>query len=658
MSRRAGLLLPLVGLLAAGCGARGYAVSWDEAPGTFPVEVLGRVGTEATLALALADEAPATARALRLRIHGLGPGEGSVRVNDGPPILLGSSTARLAGPSAVFGIGGALATIELTVPLPAGRARAGRNVVVFRREAEDGSLGYRVLDADVLGAAEAPLADRARLREDDPRAWRAPRPEAAAEGGRLWRGAALVDPVSGRPLRATCADCHTQDGRDLAYFSYSNRAIFEAARRYGLTADQGDAIASHVRNLPVPRVGRPWDPPYQPGPGLDARPVEHWAAGAGLRAVLERDDEAIAALFPRGISADALPSSGRLSVREIPIALPLPTWAEWLPRVHPLDAFDLTPESDLIRRHATIREQLARGAAAYVRGGLVGDLAGWGSAFSELLARTLAAAGGRWTPELGARARAAAAWQAVKHWELAQEFGLEAQALAVHGPGAEARAWPGRWSFLDEVTAAVDRPEAFADERAHAVAIAAWHHLQIVINPGNRRHSEHGPVDWSRAFASLGLVERATGLPQRDRRLVYAFKALQEADNGIGPDVPREGWSLLLADPTLLAGEEAQRALSGLAPQTTRELQEAYFRNWIAKCRSFPPGRYARAAEGGRQRYELDPEAYVPTGDPHAGSADRVAHALAHLRSAGVDAALVAEIGAWARAMWPRGAWP
>ena len=49
-------------------------------------------------------------------------------------------------------------------------------------------------------------------------------------------------------------------------------------------AAEGKKVASYIRRLAVPVLGRPWNPPYQPGPGLDSKPVSHWAAGAGLGA--------------------------------------------------------------------------------------------------------------------------------------------------------------------------------------------------------------------------------------------------------------------------------------------------------------------------------------------------------------------------------------
>ena len=77
--------------------------------------------------------------------------------------------------------------------------------------------------------------------------------------------------------------------KDLAYFSYSNNSIIERSKFHQLTEDEGKKIAAYIRSLDVLRHGRPWNPPYQPGKVIDKRPIEQWAAGAGIDAVLEND---------------------------------------------------------------------------------------------------------------------------------------------------------------------------------------------------------------------------------------------------------------------------------------------------------------------------------------------------------------------------------
>ena len=206
-------------------------------------------------------------------------------------------------------------TVRFSVPVDG--ARAGENTIAFRFNGTDGfSHGFRVLEFNLLrnGAGQLPASD---FERDDPAAWTAPRPDAAdVEAGRdLWRarGVLLESALSDATLRASCADCHTADGRDLKYFNYSNEAIETRARFHGLSAADAERIASYVRtrDVPAPSRAAPWNPPYQPGPGLDDAPVLEWAAGAGLEWVLDEDADMLPHLFPNGTSPAAV-AEGRV----------------------------------------------------------------------------------------------------------------------------------------------------------------------------------------------------------------------------------------------------------------------------------------------------------------------------------------------------------
>jgi hypothetical protein len=152
-------------------------------------------------------------------------------------------------------------------------------------------------------------------------------------------GARLVaNALPGAPIiHAHCSDCHAQDGRDLKYFNFSSVSIVARSRFHGPSELQGRQIASYIRSLPGPNPGRPWNPPYQPGHGLDDRRVADWAAGAGLEWVLDADIDTLPFLFAKTGPAGTFRAASDLNPREIPIAFQLPDWNHWLPRVHPLD---------------------------------------------------------------------------------------------------------------------------------------------------------------------------------------------------------------------------------------------------------------------------------------------------------------------------------
>ena len=175
-----------------------------------------------------------------------------------------------------------------------------------------------------------------------------------------------------------------QDGRDLKYFNYSNNSIQARALFHGLTAQQGDQIASYIRSLNVVNPGRPWNPPYQPGPGLDSQPVINWAAGAGLDAVLDTDQEMLNAMFPSGYQDSVFAATSRLNQRETPLPVQLPDWNQWLPGTHPMDAFGSTFTSS---GYNTIFQTLSSNLqvlnpAVYVA--QEGNIASWFSAFYTL----------------------------------------------------------------------------------------------------------------------------------------------------------------------------------------------------------------------------------------------------------------------------------
>ena len=152
-------------------------------------------------------------------------------------------------------------------------------------------------------------------------------------------------------IKAKCTHCHTQDGRDLEMFSYSNLSIIERAKFHRLTEEEGKLLAAYIRSLSatdgdkgnIHRYGRPWNPPYQPGPQLADKPIEEWAAGAGLDAVLEKDEEMLPYLFPNGTSQEEVynhfDSDATLDRTELPLAIQFPDWKHWLPMIHPMDAY-------------------------------------------------------------------------------------------------------------------------------------------------------------------------------------------------------------------------------------------------------------------------------------------------------------------------------
>ena len=334
-----------------------------------PIEVLGADGTVVSRNITLPAEQAEPVRSLWLQIHGLRyADQASVQVNSSAWMPLNNNTVTIAEPGKTYGgIGGGFATLAMTLALPDGAVAGGDNTIRFRFNHTDGFVSsYRVLAFNFLTAEGKKILPAGDFVEDAPESWVPPLPDAASilAGKELWHSASLA--ANNRPnsptIQARCADCHAQDGRDLKYFNFSNASIIARARFHGLSELQSGQIASYIRSLPLPSPGRPWNPPYQPGPGLDGQPVSNWAAGAGLAWVLDQDTDALPYLAGQSGGKNSAPSNpagkvsslaalagqitpdifrpdGNLNAHEIPIAMQLPDWNQWLPRVHPKDAW-------------------------------------------------------------------------------------------------------------------------------------------------------------------------------------------------------------------------------------------------------------------------------------------------------------------------------
>lgn len=454
----------LVGLSVIAC-----ALANAQQKVTLPIEVMGQDGTVASVQVNVPSLAGAPAAIpLQMRINGLEyETQASVQVNNSGWIPI-TSAAMTAGLQQNYGgIGGGFSTLKFAIVLPAGTVVQGNNTVAFRFNGTDGSSsGFRVLNFNFLGAGGKILIPSTTFVQDNPAQWKPPLNDATdiAAGYKLWQTASLTTPVVGsstQPILAHCMDCHSEDGRDLKYFNYSNSAIETRAAFHGLNATQGMQIASYIRSLNLPSPGRPWNPPYQPGPGLDAKPVSQWSAGAGIGAVLNSDAAMLPYLTPGGSTAGWAASSV-LDARTTPIALQLPSWNMWLPKIHPMDAFGATfINSTYNSMYSVVRGSLvANSPASYTQA--TGNLVNWLIAQEDFLVPIESSnPPPNWDAgNLRNKVYSAAQWSMVKQWEINQEFGLEAMPQAAYGSKAESRAWYGNRPFFTSPNMLHITPEA------------------------------------------------------------------------------------------------------------------------------------------------------------------------------------------------------
>jgi hypothetical protein len=393
-------LLLLVFALLVGCTVQadlGGGNGAQSAALTFPLEVLGSGAPDDPVivhtSLRIAPSDLAAVQTLYVQCHRCGfygppefealskplttvkaslriDGDASVAHDAVPWIDITDSNVTVDPVSAAHGgVNGALVTIGFRVAIDdATRARLvaapGTNEIEFRFNGTDGiSNGFRVLDVQFQDGAGNDSSPATKTWADisvEKAAGQAAS-SASAQGATLWNARSILikSPVVPRTIRAACSDCHAADGRDLQYFNYSNNAIVQRSRFYGLSEAQGQDIAAYLRaslyaKVPHVAAAAPWNPPYQPGTGLDGAPALEWAAGAGLTAVLP-DGKAFVQAFT-GHAVDDLPLSVTqaditgaldpaklLNTREMQLPLQFPDWNAWLPIIHPLDIW--TPAS-------------------------------------------------------------------------------------------------------------------------------------------------------------------------------------------------------------------------------------------------------------------------------------------------------------------------
>jgi hypothetical protein len=616
---------------------------------SLPVEIVGDAGTAVSVTTYVPAGFGRQARSLWMQIHGLAyAGMVSVRINQGPWWLLNNSTVAVAGPARSYGgIGGGCATLKMTLPLPEGSIVDEANTIQFRFNFTDGIVsGFRVLAFNFLTADGHRILPPDAFVEEDPNTWAPPLgdPDNLSAGRKLWERAQLTaSDLPGAPvIHAHCSDCHAQDGRDLKYFNFSNASIVARSRFHGLSELQGRQIASYIRSLPVPNPGRPWNPPYQPGPGLDDQPLINWSAGAGLSWVLDDDVDTLPFFFagksqertPEGNAVAAFRPDSDLNQREVPIAFQLPDWNHWLPRVHPLDfreaSFNSSAFSQLYQTSDYPRLIAAGEIPAFFDK--------WSKSRILFLTPHLAAGSNKWTPELADAFYSAQLWQLVKTWEITQRFHLE-------GAGAEPRLW------MNTVPAATAPAEAGIPDGPSGIGRNAmvneylnnaWYEVQQVVNSGNHRHHGRLPIDWVYVAGHFLDLLRLSGRPEPGRLLVAVAKAMQSTDPAIGPGNYAEGWRPERnIDPRILVSKVWEPMFQPIPAGMKQIITESLLWAWLDKTLQYPPASY----------FERGPESasYKVPGYLQDISGGRVWEASSQFQTAGARPSLIDRLDAWGK---------
>jgi cytochrome c553 len=626
-------------------------------PITLPVEVAGLPGVIESVTVPIPPGTNLSGVKLWMQIHGLRYADkASVQVNNSPWVPIDDNTVTLLDQAKAYGgVGGGFGTLKMTLDLPDGTLVAGNNTVSFRFNGPSG-IGFRVLKFNFLESDGTMILPASLFQDDDPTTWQPPLTSAAdiAEGKQLFQTASIVH--AGVPVNAHCNNCHTQDGRDLKYFNYSNKFIHVGAVRSGLTDLQGDQIASYIRSLttPAPAQARPWNPPYQPGPGLDSKPVEEWAAGAGLDAVLEEDTAELASLMatPGNLGAAAY-----LNPRETPISLQLLDWNNWLPQINPLDAFG-AGFAPFQAGYQKVRRELEPGnGELYAK--YKSDLLEFLSIpLSQKLFATIAPTGDNtnplWqNPSLAESIYGFGKWGMVKLWEINQEYGLES--LANYAFSAETvfipanvgyRAWFTNQPFIispNFMNIPGPNPGIENGTREGWVYDSfIWYHTQLILNDGNGTAQGTWPID--RGYMMGFLINTFTwdpstvpGKPTGDAGILleWLVKILQSGDpNDVSPYF-------------LVRWPGSVSSFNDLTFAQRAQYMNTWVTLWLAQMQTYTPTQLFAVTHATSTFVATVPGSF--TGD--------LSYSLAPLRYYGADSTLLDKLVTWASGIWPTHNW-
>ncbi|MBN9689890.1 MAG: hypothetical protein J0M24_06600 [Verrucomicrobia bacterium] len=601
---------------------------------TLPIEVLGSAGHQESVTLTVPAGSPEIT-GLQLQIHGLTfENKASIRINNSGWSNLNNTSVVLPQVERAFwGIGGAIGTLRMVLPIAQGTAGEGDNVVQFRFNDLDGqSIGYRVLAVNFV-AGNQPVVPETEFVADDPRSWTPVlnTPEAIAAGKALWYSAPLWE--RGIALRSNCGDCHAHDGRDLKYFNYSDKSIVERSVFHRLSRSDGEKIASYIRSLPIPyeENGRPWNPPYQPGPGLDQKPVRSWAAGAGLEWVLDNDLDTLRYLFPGGATTNSLDFTTTVNAREIPLVVQLPDWNRWLPKIHPNDAYPLIfPNHDFVRMHTFLRNQLV-GTSGEAAGRIInGNKSNWDRA-SSVIPVVKPNRNSKQFAAYSDRAVGLAHWRVVKLWELMTEFQAEDVGHELQDPTVNDRRWFHGEVFrlAPHMLGTPKNPQWFTESMQ-------WYQLQLVLNDGNRLNGSTVPIDWGYLHAlNFSAWNNPAKMPTYGIAILNMVKGGEVGENGL-PVGDKNGWNPYKQNIFWLApGNHLKGMYASIDINTRRGVAEALIKPWLEKAETYTRRQYQAAGY-------LKPA-----------FRDTTFETARNLHALGIDRALVNRMVAFGRVLWP-----
>ncbi len=699
------LILLMVAVLAVTAFQLPMLVADESNSITYPIEVMGPDGYTRSVSVQVSDADEAAhmyvqAHSIGYPYHhadeiGYDNDKASVRLNGSSWLNINNSTVECFQPEAELRcIDGPMHTIRFRIPIAdLGVVEEGTNVIQFRVNYPigntgigDPSMGYRLLDLQVQDSGGNNLSADTPTEWDDPASWTAPEgygDEASIEAGReLWSARnTLTEGWNGPDIWASCNDCHVEGGYDLQYFAYSNYSIEQRSEFHGLSETEGRQIAAYIRSIElttsegqtIDPPGRPWQPPYQPGPTSIAsrgptdirtagQPVDdmdqvYWAAGSGTEWALETNAEVGDHLFPNGIHSGAFSLEEDLNMRHLPVNLQMPDWNEWLPEYHPIDVWgDDFEQSDawdwyvnevpgLINESRPWKVERSAERASQRLWRFVKNE--WSNAPSTSDPYVFEVA-----RQVGVK------WNLVKTFEIFQPHHNEEHAQDLYNEDAEPRQWTSTSRAVFDQAPHIGGGKGPRYEIMDLYHDTAWYQHQITINPGSGLTAGQKPVDWKYHFPHNSAVSAPDA--HYWRHLASYMKLVQIANST--PDEHSEtepdGWFLRHLTPAVIDRHHGWASpLLSMPDDQYRKALNVVLHTFAEGLTQHSPDAWARLEDN---EDGLEPESHVPqymNRYDNTTYADHFWTALQNFGEYGVAYEVLYDLATWANEAWPEGDW-